>query len=443
MLVESLPAAPDIERAVLGAVLLDPSVGPAVAEAGEEIFSVPAHRFMAKAIAELTQEGVLADQLTLAERLRRNNALEAVGGEDRIHALLPGIDSTPNLMGHLEILREKAIRRKLALLGASLARQAQDDTADPRKYLCEHEAALGEVTSRLEKKNWGLSEQVRDWVMSTHGNFLSTDVHKNLDLSTRVHKKYASTILGRLVEEGIIERVPDRRGSFRRVLNDCPPVDFRGPRVEPLDLRFPLGEHELVKIGPKSIIVVAGVSNAGKTAWLINFVRRNMDRFPIRYFSSEMGPEEFQDRLLRHHDLSLAQWTVRFHERSAEFQDVIRPDEINIIDFLEIHTDFFLVGEHILRIFEKLRSGVAVIALQKNRDRETGLGGERSLEKARLYIALDPAARGWSKATIIKAKNPRNPDLNPNRLSRRFTMRDGGLIVPDPGGWNEEDWKGK
>ncbi len=436
MFTESPPSAPDVERVVLGAVFCEPDAAGAVASAGADLFFVPAHRIMAEAIAEMHGEGAPVDQLTLAERLRSRGGLDLAGGEENIARLSVEVVSSANLLYHIGILRDKAVRRSLLRLGVTLVERARDDARDLREVLGEHESGLEEARSGLDSRNRGLTGQIREWVAQQSGCFLVSECYREIDLVTKSNRNACRVILGRLIEEGVIERSGDRRGSYRRVLSDCPPVDFRSVRTEPLDLRFPLGEHELVNIHPGNIIVAAGTSNAGKTAWLIEFARLNMGRYPVRYFSSEMGAEEFSTRLRRHRSLSLKDWKLNFHERSGEFQDVIRPDEINIIDFLELYTDFYLVGERITRIFNKLGKGVAVIALQKNKGRDTGLGGERSLEKARLYLSIEQVSRDKSRATIVKAKSPRLPGVNPNRLARRFSIENGAQILPDPDGWH-------
>ena len=80
---------------------------------------------------------------------------------------------------------------------------------------------------------------------------------------------------------------------------------------------------------------------------------------------------------------------VKFYDRSSNFADVIRPNGLNIIDFLEITTDFFLIEEQIRKIHDKLDKGVAVICLQKKKGAEMGRGAEFSLEKPRIYFSLD------------------------------------------------------
>jgi len=197
---------------------------------------------------------------------------------------------------------------------------------------------------------------------------------------------------------------------------------------------MPFDIHELTYLLPKSIVVVAGAPNAGKSAFLMNLARLNMHKFDTHYFSSEMGAAEFRDRLDNFApDILPHQWRLRVWERSENFEDVIRPEGLNIVDFLEINDDFWKVGLFIRRIFDKLTTGVAFIALQKNAGSELGLGQTRGLEKARLYIAMDS-----HKIKIVKAKNWVNHTVNPNGMYREFKLVKGSHFIPEGFGWLKE-----
>ncbi len=183
---------------------------------------------------------------------------------------------------------------------------------------------------------------------------------------------------------------------------------------------------------PGNIIVIAVEPDAGKTAFLLNLVRFNMNNFEIHYFSSEMGGSELKKRLSKF-DLPLSDWRFKPWERSDNFADVIRPGKgkINVIDFLELHADFWSVGGKLADIHRKLRGAVAVIALQKNRDSDVGLGRFRGLDKARLYLAME---RG--RLRIVKAKNWAT-SKNPAGLEIRFKIADGCKFIQESG-WHHE-----
>ena len=52
------------------------------------------------------------------------------------------------------------------------------------------------------------------------------------------------------------------------------------------------------------------------------------------------------------------------------------------------------------KIFEKLQGGIALVFIQMNKGQQFGWGGQKTVDKARLYFTLDD-----NKVTIIKGKN--------------------------------------
>ncbi|MFC1930449.1 hypothetical protein ACFLWE_00965, partial [Chloroflexota bacterium] len=216
-----------------------------------------------------------------------------------------------------------------------------------------------------------------------------------------------------------------KNGLYRRVVRDLRKIDFKAAgNRKPLDIKLPFEIEKLVNIYPGNIIAVAGSPDAGKTAWLLNLVRLNMNRFGIYYFSSEMGDSELANRLSKFEDIALEDWNFTAEECSSNFADVIRPDAINIIDYLELTSELYLVAEYLKQIHSKLGSGIAVVAIQKKRGAELGRGGEFSLEKPRLYLSMDSGS-----TTIQKAKNWVNPDVNPNKNIINYKIVNGSTFV--------------
>jgi hypothetical protein len=221
-----------------------------------------------------------------------------------------------------------------------------------------------------------------------------------------------------LCDKGIIERYGNKNGTWRVVDNDCEEINFLDAPEESIDIKWPFAIEEYVKTLPKNIIVVAGEPNAGKTAFLLNVVKMNMDSHDIHYFSSEMGAIEMRERLSKF-NMPLEKWNFTPKERVSNFEDVIKPNAINIVDFLEVYEDFYRIGGMIKEIFDKLDKGIAVIAIQKNKGNEYGLGGMRGLEKARLYLTMEQG-----KIKIVKAKNWATYE-NPNNLEIDFKLVQG------------------
>ena len=250
-----------------------------------------------------------------------------------------------------------------------------------------------------------------------------------LQLSSREEQKNLSQVLGRLCDEGLIQRYGNKNGCFRVIDAATEEIDFLNAPTESLDIKFPLGEERYVLPLPGNIIIIAGVSNAGKTAYLLNFIQLNMNRFDISYFNSEMGAIELRNRLSKF-QRPLSSWKFKAIERSSNFADVIKPNGINVIDFLEIHDDFWKVGGLIKDIHDRLDKGIAVIAIQKDPQKEYGVGATRSIEKARLYLTMDA-----NKVRIAKAKNWVHETINPNGLELHFKLVQGSEFIV------EQDWK--
>ncbi len=273
--------------------------------------------------------------------------------------------------------------------------------------------------AHLRERNW--QAEVESWVSVTERNWSVTELSRDVTSVTKQDKAAVRMAVKRLKDAGVIEPTGNRNGVYRRVENQAEDIDIFSDSDNPLDLKFPLGIESLVHVMPKSIIIVAGESDAGKTAFLLNFSFLNLDNHAITYFSSEMGPTELKSRIEKF-DRPLTDWKkMKFKERTQNFQDVIQPDIINIVDYLELTDEYYKVGGQIKAIFDKLKSGIAIIALQKKMGQELARGGDFTMEKARLYISLSRD----NLCKIIKAKNWVNPRLKPTGKQRKFTLYDG------------------
>ncbi len=269
----------------------------------------------------------------------------------------------------------------------------------------------------IETKDRSLADLVREWVLSSSGVFLSSDVVKDLKLSSRSDIKNVSKVLERLRKEEVIDRHGEKRGCYRLRETDLDAIDVLKPTGKPLALRWPFLLEGLFVTLPHNIIIVAGEPDSGKSAFLFNFVRENMEAFDVHYFNSEMGDMELRSRLSRF-PIPLEKWTkAHWWERSSNFADVIRPDAVNVIDYLEVTDEFWKIGTQIQQIHNHLRTGVAVIAIQKKKGADVGRGGHVTLEKPRLYLAMEPG-----KCRIIKCKNWRTDEVNPNGMELSFKL---------------------
>lgn len=287
---------------------------------------------------------------------------------------------------------------------------------------------------RGEVRDHSLSQEIREWVRQQNATFNLQMCHRELHITTKNEKKNVGMVLKRMCDEenNIIERTGTYAGTFRPVNRDLKKIDLsdRTDLKGALDVRFPLGVESWIRVFPKNVYIIAGETDSGKSAFLMNFAKLNIGKFNVRYFSSEMGKEEFLDRL--DHLWPEAGFNPNFHfyERDDDFEQVIFPDDINIIDYLQLFENFYEMPKLINSIEKKLNNGIVFIALQKPKSRDEGEGGERTKNLARLYLSLSPG-----KLKIVKAKNWRDPKANPNRLEITFKLINGCSFV------NETSWR--
>lgn len=107
-----LPAAPEAERALLGALLCggaDPAL--VAAELSDTDLSLEAHRRIYRAVLELYEAGIEVNYVTVAERLRAAGHLESVGGLSYLTELERG--SVPvSVESYLRLLRDRSLARR-------------------------------------------------------------------------------------------------------------------------------------------------------------------------------------------------------------------------------------------------------------------------------------------------------------------------------------------
>ena len=290
--------------------------------------------------------------------------------------------------------------------------------------------------TRQEARGRNLTAEVTDMVDGSFGLISVFEICRDLDIRERKNKKHISKILARLEEEGKVEKVT-KNGQYRVRDETVVPIDWVSADPSYIDLWQPLGLSDIAGIQTGNVVVYAGVKDSGKTTFLMNIAKENRHKYQVHYFTSEMSAGEFKMRAAKYKDIAVTQWhNFNLYERVRDFQDVIRPGEgnLNIIDFLEVTDQFWLISKDMQKIHEQLKGALAVIAIQKDPGRSLGRGASFSLEKARLYVTLD-----YGKAKIVSCKNwlEDNPLGNsPRGYECRYSIFNGSEIRKKSPGWN-------
>lgn len=157
------PQALDVEKAVLGALLIDKDAYSVVCEIlYPESFYEPRNQKVYAAIRTLSMAEQPVDILTVAEQLAKQGDLEDVGGPVYITDLSSKVASSANVEHHARIIAQKFLARQLISFASGIETKAFDDTTDIDDLMQEAEGSLFELSQRNMKKDYTQIDPVID-----------------------------------------------------------------------------------------------------------------------------------------------------------------------------------------------------------------------------------------------------------------------------------------
>jgi len=245
------PQAVDIERAVLGAMLIDrQAISKVVEILDESCFYVSSHRKIYRAILALFERDEPADQITVVEELRKRRELEEVGGVSYLAELAGEIPTSANVEYHARIVLEKALLRKLINVSSQIAEECYQGTG-----------SAFDLIDRAEQRIFSLSER--------------RFIRGFMSLRDVLHVTFEQI-------EGIHERYRDRAPGITGVPTGYDKLDELTAGLQASDF-----------------IVVAGRPSMGKTAFALCIAKSAADHgIPVGIFSLEMSSSQLAQRLL-------------------------------------------------------------------------------------------------------------------------------------------------
>jgi len=245
------PQAVDIERAVLGAMLIDrQAISKVVEIVDESCFYVSSHRKIYRAILALFERDEPADQITVVEELRKRRELEEVGGVSYLAELAGEIPTSANVEYHARIVLEKALLRKLINVSSQIAEECYQGTG-----------SAFDLIDRAEQRIFSLSER--------------RFIRGFMSLRDVLHVTFEQI-------EGIHERYRDRAPGITGVPTGYDKLDELTAGLQASDF-----------------IVVAGRPSMGKTAFALCIAKSAADHgIPVGIFSLEMSSSQLAQRLL-------------------------------------------------------------------------------------------------------------------------------------------------
>jgi replicative DNA helicase len=131
-------------------------------------FYAERHRRIFRAMVSIAERGAVVDPLTLSEELGRRGELDASGGKEYIGFLVDAVPTAANIEYHAQIVREKAILRRLIesrprscprpFEGKITARELLDD-AESRIFQVSQEQTKDGFT-RVKELIWPTMERI-------------------------------------------------------------------------------------------------------------------------------------------------------------------------------------------------------------------------------------------------------------------------------------------
>lgn len=254
---------------------------------------------------------------------------------------------------------------------------------------------------------------VDQWIALHIGETFDLDlICRQLDINKPENRHEVVKKLSYEVGKGKVEK---SNRLYKYVNTNKKYIEWWKSSPERLDIRWPrsrggndnsvFGFDGHVGIRPADLIVVSGQSNWGKSTFARNFMAENLDQWAgkIQLMVNEYSPGRFFETLERMNwvDWMDAAGNPRFTmiERYEDWKYAIEPDWINIIDWIGLADNFYLIRQIMEGIQETLRNGICMVVLQKKDGTDTAEGGVYAEQKASAVFLIE---QGYLRCKKIK-----------------------------------------
>lgn len=157
LLAKPLPASPEAERMVQGAILLANELLDQMGDLRPRDFSVAAHRLIFGAMRQLAEEKQAINPTTVQEVLRARAELDRAGGPANVAALFDGVprfSRVEDIESYIRTIVDKSLRRRMITAGDAVIQLAYDEEHDAITQLAEAQRLVGELESSRATAEW-------------------------------------------------------------------------------------------------------------------------------------------------------------------------------------------------------------------------------------------------------------------------------------------------
>jgi replicative DNA helicase len=154
------------EQSVLGAMLISKD---AIADVTETLRGVdfyrPSHETIHDAIIDLYGRGEPVDMVTVAAELQRRGELQRIGGAPYLHTLSANVPIAANAGYYAEIVREKAILRRLVDAGTKIVQIGYAGEGQVDDIVDTAQAEVYKITDRRSAEDYAPLSDIMDGVL--------------------------------------------------------------------------------------------------------------------------------------------------------------------------------------------------------------------------------------------------------------------------------------
>src|SRR2546425_4067634 len=170
----SLPNSSEAERAILGAIILDNGmISPAIELLKPEDFYVPSHRRIFVAMTALFERGAEINPILIGEELKKDSALETVGGVSFVTNLTYGLPHATNITQYAKVVRGKSLLRRLIKTANKITQEALEQEDEPEIILDHAEQAIFQLADERIRQGFThvkpVAEQLLEKIQEMEG----------------------------------------------------------------------------------------------------------------------------------------------------------------------------------------------------------------------------------------------------------------------------------
>lgn len=155
------PHSSDIEKAVIGALLIESDAYPRVCDIlTADCFYERKNQVIYESIKALNNEGRPADMLSVVQHLLSVDKINVAGGAEYVFEASSSMLSSAYLEHHANLLASLATRRKLIEFGQSLGTKAYDESEDVDRLVSTSSENLADIIAGKQQKVFSLTNTI-------------------------------------------------------------------------------------------------------------------------------------------------------------------------------------------------------------------------------------------------------------------------------------------